>query len=946
MAAASTSNETTTSARPMTTMAVRIAIITAAVGAGISAAAIVEGRQGSLFPNRWASCIGLGISGLDIPAHCFRPKVAQLTVVFDVHWPVQSSVPATIECNTEQTPGGDCYELVEKYSPLIAWGNQYLAPSSSWLVVSTSSLLVRELGLESGLFGMEMLRMLTLGAYDFEPMLGVKFQLDAPAVASGAGFGQQAYDRTAAMAYTVLRNANLPTDIAVGWGQAGCGGQYAWVRQADPELVNRYVGTPFCRMRGCFHAFRGGSIDDPEGLGLGNLADEPIYRNGIYLGTCRNVSVTPDAQLNGYAEILRDECGVPLTDDPETAAILYGFEHQCISDIGHPSAAAWLCLLYAILTAVVGWVASSLILWLLRRHSSSLEDDTYREIRRTFPALLLVAEKEDVDVSVVVKRSASLFMTIEAALDGELSTHFEQPAAGAMGAALHSLVVILIPLPIQASHYFWTIERPAPGWWFSLIQLSCLITWYSVLYVYLVLYYAKRLPFHRPRIILAFRWLTNYFLWMCFEALSVYCIWMLGALAYNPRYVTNCLTTLASAVGFLYTLSSAAGRFSKLQHKQPAHLALYSMGMQQVSDYLQESGAVPAGRDPMEHLIDTQVRPALGPVLAKWGVSWEEVEPSIASFSSIEELGQAIVDPAAFLETLQASGSQGAKRLLHSRLRSLLAPLLAPASQETTLTWEDVRPSVELVDTVDELREAIADPHAFVLKLTAMSASSLGKRWLINQLKAVIEPMLASAGLAWEKAQRVIEKIDSIEEIKEAIADPDGFMQRLKVVLAEEKARVEQTRLPIDSKAAASTGAALVEIEVDTMQTVATVVTKANETIDKLDLTRKELLRIFGVGGVLLLLAIVFTIMGSVLWNRSSGNDGSAAFQTLVMPFSVIVTKLVGDRKISKAEKEILGYAKNGGEAAATQADVGRSAVTRPLPPMGARGVIANMLSA
>ena len=46
-----------------------------------------------------------------------------------------------------------------------------------------------------------------------------------------------------------------------------------------------------------------------------------------------------------------------------------------------------------------------------------------------------------------------------------------------------------------------------------------------------------------------------------------------------------------------------------------------------------------------------------------------------------------------------------------------LKPLLTPQLQKYQLEWEDVQPALELVDSVEELRAAVNEPEAFVKQL-------------------------------------------------------------------------------------------------------------------------------------------------------------------------------------------------------------------------------------
>ena len=57
------------------------------------------------------------------------------------------------------------------------------------------------------------------------------------------------------------------------------------------------------------------------------------------------------------------------------------------------------------------------------------------------------------------------------------------------------------------------------------------------------------------------------------------------------------------------------------------------------------------------------------------------------------------------------------------------------------LTWEDILPVLEQVDTVEELREALADPEAFFEKLSK-AGGPVAKKLLIAKVRPVAEPRL------------------------------------------------------------------------------------------------------------------------------------------------------------------------------------------------------------
>ena len=114
------------------------------------------------------------------------------------------------------------------------------------------------------------------------------------------------------------------------------------------------------------------------------------------------------------------------------------------------------------------------------------------------------------------------------------------------------------------------------------------------------------------------------------------------------------------------------------------------------------------------------------------------------------------------------------RRLLIAELRPRLEPLL----ESRGLTWEGVAAVVDKVGGLAELQAALDDPEAFVQKLLEMVGPAVIKL-AIMKLRAKIEPLAAEQGLAWEDVLPVLETVDSVEELRVALDDPEGLVQTL-----------------------------------------------------------------------------------------------------------------------------------------------------------------------
>merc|ERR1719161_1007691 len=108
-----------------------------------------------------------------------------------------------------------------------------------------------------------------------------------------------------------------------------------------------------------------------------------------------------------------------------------------------------------------------------------------------------------------------------------------------------------------------------------------------------------------------------------------------------------------------------------------------------------------------------------------------------------------------------------------------LKPLLTPHLEKHGLTFEDVRPALEMLDTVEELQGALADPVVFVEKLATELGPNIAKKILIAKLKPLLKPHLEKQGLTFEDVVPALEMVDSVEELKGALADPEGFLEML-----------------------------------------------------------------------------------------------------------------------------------------------------------------------
>jgi hypothetical protein len=89
-----------------------------------------------------------------------------------------------------------------------------------------------------------------------------------------------------------------------------------------------------------------------------------------------------------------------------------------------------------------------------------------------------------------------------------------------------------------------------------------------------------------------------------------------------------------------------------------------------------------------------------------------------------------------------------------------------------------VVPVLETIDSVTELKEAVADPAGFLERL-ASAGGPAAKKLAIMHLRPPLTPHLHTLGLEWADVVPVLEAIDSIDELREAIDDPQAILGRV-----------------------------------------------------------------------------------------------------------------------------------------------------------------------
>merc|ERR1719331_2701302 len=132
-----------------------------------------------------------------------------------------------------------------------------------------------------------------------------------------------------------------------------------------------------------------------------------------------------------------------------------------------------------------------------------------------------------------------------------------------------------------------------------------------------------------------------------------------------------------------------------------------------------------------------KLRQKLEPHLEKQGLTFDDVRPALEQVDTIEELQDAHENPSEFLEKVARSTGPAAKKYAMMKLR----PKLKPHLEKQGLTFEDVRPALEQVDTIEELQAAVENPSEFLENL-ARSTGPAAKKYAMIQLRPKLKPHL------------------------------------------------------------------------------------------------------------------------------------------------------------------------------------------------------------
>eukprot|EP01045_Picozoa_sp_COSAG04_P010828 COSAG04_NODE_674_length_11272_cov_8.036248_7_plen_273_part_00 len=169
-----------------------------------------------------------------------------------------------------------------------------------------------------------------------------------------------------------------------------------------------------------------------------------------------------------------------------------------------------------------------------------------------------------------------------------------------------------------------------------------------------------------------------------------------------------------------------------------------------------------------------KLRPELEPKLAKHGLGWADVMPAL-ELKTKKGLDGALANPDAFVASLLSAVGPVGKRIALAKLRPKLEATLATRHG---LLWQDALPALELADSLEEIQAAAKDPDSFVQRLMA-AAGPAAKAMLVAKLRGVLMPIVAKRGLVWEDIALTMEMMSSMADLEQAMADPEAFLAQL-----------------------------------------------------------------------------------------------------------------------------------------------------------------------
>jgi len=100
--------------------------------------------------------------------------------------------------------------------------------------------------------------------------------------------------------------------------------------------------------------------------------------------------------------------------------------------------------------------------------------------------------------------------------------------------------------------------------------------------------------------------------------------------------------------------------------------------------------------------------------------------------------------------------------------------MLKPVCERRKIPWEPVKKLVSDIESLEDLQEIAADPGMLLKKV-----SSLGLEVAMAKACEVLQPLVAKRGIPWAPVSKLLDEVDSLGELESIASDPDAFLKKV-----------------------------------------------------------------------------------------------------------------------------------------------------------------------
>ena len=380
-----------------------------------------------------------------------------------------------LTCDFKATPGGNCAAMVAAGASLVAYGSCAMQPfSRAHMLFSSSSLLAVVLP-------DALLRMLTLNAYNYKPLVFVSFCFD---------FEHALTRQTYGTAGKTASEIDIPVNVQAALAErllidAGAGEIYIWLEIYDGVRQERFLNDHGRPWRSPLDGYAS-NLGGPSGPWGGFYAPNGVWQSqatnrvkrvkcfwmgggasrtdlGIDGVLARYEAADPFGLLSGQKCTWRDANATELYFRSVCAAPFLGYSDRLffvppklvVNDTLGPiflgrlharQGEAWRFLVYSCVLAAFLAAAAVLLVIVSSTQGRALRLSV-AEMPAAFPAVARAADASGRSVPDMVRRSTTAFMLLECFLDGDLADCFTDLRLGVIGALLQAAYVLALAAP-------------------------------------------------------------------------------------------------------------------------------------------------------------------------------------------------------------------------------------------------------------------------------------------------------------------------------------------------------------------------------------------------------------------------------------------------------------------------------------------------------------------